>query len=172
MNKVHLVSRRGLDEEFGEGPALELGPGSTWGRVLDRIPVTKYTMVHGQSTKVGVGGFLLGGGINLAGTAQKIGNAASNVLEYTMVDSDGYIVKVFKELYYDEEWACNDIQNIFTYRSIATMPQSLIRRLVTSYRAFQITDTNIRTCIRHFSMQDPPMGSPLSFTTEYTMDQK
>ena len=92
-----MVSRKGLDEEFGEGPALELGPGSTWGRVLKKYPATKYTMLHGQCLKVGVGGYLLGGGNNLSGTTQRHGDAASNVLEYTLVDSDGFIVKVGKK---------------------------------------------------------------------------
>ena len=94
MNKVHLTRRKGLDKEFGDGPALELGPGSTWERVLNLVPKTKYTMVHGQCLSVGVGGYLLGGGWNLVGTTQRIGTGSSNVLQYTMVDSDGFIVKV------------------------------------------------------------------------------
>ena len=85
---------QGLDSELGEGPALELGPGSTWGRVLQRIPTSSYTMMHGQCLTVGVGGYLLGGGVNVVGTSQRIGSGSSNVLQYTMVDSDGFIVKV------------------------------------------------------------------------------
>ena len=94
MNKVHLTKRQGLDNEFGEGPALELGPGSTWERVLQRVPTSRYTMMHGQCLTVGVGGYLLGGGVNVVGTSQRIGTGASNVLQYTMVDSDGFVVKV------------------------------------------------------------------------------
>ena len=94
LNKVHLTNRQGLDSELGEGPALELGPGSTWERVLQRIPTSRYTMMHGQCLTVGVGGYLLGGGVNVVGTSQRIGSGSSNVLQYTMVDSDGFIVKV------------------------------------------------------------------------------
>ena len=95
LNKVHLTNRKGLDDEFGEGPALELGPGSTWERVLHRVPTDRYTMMHGQCLTVGVGGYLLGGGFNVVGTSQRIGTGSSNVLQYTMVDSDGFLVKVY-----------------------------------------------------------------------------
>ena len=44
---------------------------------------------------VGVGGFLLGGGINAIGTSQRYRSGASNVLQYTMVDAMGDIYKVF-----------------------------------------------------------------------------
>ena len=51
-------------------------------------------MVHGQCLTVGIGGYLLGGGINAVGTTQRIGSGSSNVLQYTMVDGDGFLVKV------------------------------------------------------------------------------
>ena len=94
LNKIRMTNRHGLDSEFGEGPALELGPGSTWERVLKRVPTSRYTMMHGQCVTVGVGGYLLGGGVNIVGTSQRIGSGSSNVLQYTMVDTDGFIVKV------------------------------------------------------------------------------
>ena len=53
-------------------------------------------MVHGQCLHVGVGGYLLGGGIHIVGTTQRHGMGSANVLEYTMVDSMGMIVKVSK----------------------------------------------------------------------------
>ena len=94
MNKVEFSSRQGLDEQQA-GPALVLGPGSTWGRVLGKYPRSNYTMVHGQCLTVGVGGYLLGGGVYIPGTTERIGSASVHVLQYTMVDSDGFIVKVY-----------------------------------------------------------------------------
>ena len=44
--------------------------------------------------QVGVGGYLLGGGINFVGTSQRITTGANNVLQYTMVDARGDIYKV------------------------------------------------------------------------------
>ena len=91
MNKVELTTR---DPYETSGPALRLGPGSTWGRVLALIPQQNYTMVHGVCTGVGVGGYLLGGGINYVGTSKRIGSGSSHVLEYTMVDANGDVFKV------------------------------------------------------------------------------
>ena len=43
---------------------------------------------------MGVGGYLLGGGVNVIGTSQRLTSGASNVLQYTMVDAKGDIYKV------------------------------------------------------------------------------
>ncbi len=52
-------------------------------------------MVHPQCTNVGVGGFLLGGGVNYEGPqTAKFGTGAENVVEYQMVDAYGDIVRV------------------------------------------------------------------------------
>ena len=91
LNEVTLTTRR--PEFQPPGPALTLGPGSTWDRVLKRIPTTQYTMIHGQCLTVGVGGYILGGGVNAVGTSQKYGSGAMNALEYTMVDAEGNIIK-------------------------------------------------------------------------------
>ena len=71
-----------------------LGPGSTWERVLKIIPPTHYTMIHGQCSTVGVGGYVLGGGVNVVGTSERFGSAAEHVKRYTMVDAEGRILLV------------------------------------------------------------------------------
>ena len=91
LNKVVITSRQPFESE---GPAAILGPGSTWARVLKYIPTDKYTLIHGLCTSVGVGGYILGGGINIVGTSQRYLTAASNVLQYTVVDAKGGIFKV------------------------------------------------------------------------------
>ena len=90
LNKVLITSRQPFEPD---GPAAILGPGSTWGRVLKYIPRNKYTLIHGLCTSVGVGGYILGGGMNIAGTSQRYLTAASNVLQYTIVDAKGRIFK-------------------------------------------------------------------------------
>ena len=47
---------------------------------------------------MGVGGYLLGGGVNVIGTSQRLTSGASNVLQYTMVDAKGDIYKVLMKL--------------------------------------------------------------------------
>lgn len=54
------------------GVMLRLGPGKKWGDVLEYAPPTKYSYPHGQCRSVGVGGYLLGGGVNWLGTYNKV----------------------------------------------------------------------------------------------------
>jgi len=78
------------------GLAAVLGPGSDWRRVLSFIPADKYTVIHGQCLEVGVGGFILGGGINALGATARHGWAAENVIEMEMVLADGSYATVNK----------------------------------------------------------------------------
>jgi hypothetical protein len=79
MNSVGLMSSH----------MAVLGPGGTWKSVLEKIPPSKYTMIHGQCTSVGVGGYILGGGVNVVGTSERYGSAVQQVERYTMVDAKG-----------------------------------------------------------------------------------
>ena len=90
LNKVELISRHPFQPP---GPALLLGPGQTWGRVLKIIPPDRYTLIHGACTSVGVGGYLIGGGAQASGTTQRFGFGNFNVLQFTMVDAEGNIIK-------------------------------------------------------------------------------
>ena len=47
-----------------------------------------------MNQSVGVGGYILGGGINVIGTYEKYGTAAEHVKQYTMVDSRGNILLI------------------------------------------------------------------------------
>ena len=77
------------------GPDLAiLGPGGTWADVLAKLPPDQFTMIHGQCTSVGVGGYILGGGINVVGTSERYGSGADHVKRYTMVDAKGRILLV------------------------------------------------------------------------------
>ena len=84
MNRVALISDH----------LAILGPGGTWADVLRKIPPSKFTLIHGQCTSVGVGGYILGGGVNVVGTSEKYGSAANHVERYTMVDAEGRILLV------------------------------------------------------------------------------
>merc|ERR1719187_34342 len=76
------------------GKALRLGPGRQWGDVLEFAPPTQYSYPHGQCRSVGVGGYLLGGGVNWLGTYNKYGYGAEHVLRLRVVLADGSIGEV------------------------------------------------------------------------------
>ena len=71
-----------------------LGPGSQWKAVQEVLPPSRFTYVHGQCGSVGVGGFLLGGGLNPRSHSAIYGYGADNVIEYTVVTAQGNVVKV------------------------------------------------------------------------------
>ena len=71
------------------GKALRLGPGNQWGDVLEFAPPEKYSYPHGQCKSVGVGGYLLGGGVNWLGTYNKYGYGAEHILK----------MKVYEKVY-------------------------------------------------------------------------
>jgi len=79
------------------GKALRLGPGRQWGDVLDFASPEKYSYPHGQCKSVGVGGYLLGGGVNWLGTYNKYGYGAEHILEMKVVLADGSIAWVNKD---------------------------------------------------------------------------
>ena len=92
MNKVELAGK--ISEHTH---AARLGPGSSWERVLKLIPPKKFTMIHGQCESVGVGGYLLGGGINVVGTTERLGAGSQNVIQFTMVTAEGDVAEVTKD---------------------------------------------------------------------------
>ena len=61
---------------------------------MDKIPTHQYNYPHGQCRSVGVGGYLLGGGVNWLGTYNKLGYGAEYVLSMRAVLADGRIVDV------------------------------------------------------------------------------
>ena len=84
-------------ERSPTGWAARLGPGATWASVLELLPPEQWTVVHGQCLSVGVGGFTLGGGVNMVGTTARYGAAMEQVISYEMVTARGDIVHIEEE---------------------------------------------------------------------------
>ena len=79
------------------GLAAWLGTGAVWSAVLDKLPPDRYTVVHGQCLGVGVGGFVLGGGVNAVGSSARYGAGAEQVVEWRLVTAAGERVSVTQE---------------------------------------------------------------------------
>lgn len=88
MSGIQLVKT----DKSTTGLAAVLGTGATWGQVQRVISPTTYSYPHGQCPTVGVGGYLLGGGINWLGTYNKYGYGAEQVLRIRMVTANGTIL--------------------------------------------------------------------------------
>lgn len=76
-----------LDQQTG---IVRLGPGHRWDEVAEALDGSGWGVVGGRVGNVGVGGYLLGGGLSFQSAEH--GWAANNILSYEVVLADGSIV--------------------------------------------------------------------------------
>ncbi|ORY11110.1 hypothetical protein BCR34DRAFT_624945 [Clohesyomyces aquaticus] len=77
----------------------KIGPGDTWYDVFTKLESEGVSVVGGRVQNVGVGGFLLGGGISLF--ANERGWACDNVANYELVTAIGAVLHVNQSSYPD-----------------------------------------------------------------------
>ncbi|KAJ4180251.1 hypothetical protein NW755_011939 [Fusarium falciforme] len=70
--------------------SVAVGAGNRWGAVYDMLEPLGLTVVGGRATSVGVGGFLLGGGISYF--SNNYGWGADNIISFEVVIADGSII--------------------------------------------------------------------------------
>ncbi|KAI1097748.1 FAD binding domain-containing protein [Jackrogersella minutella] len=89
-----LISTKKLNEIIfdADSKTVRVGPGNRWDEVGEQLDATGYTVVGGRIGNVGVGGYLLGGGLSFMST--EYGWAANSILEYTVVLANESIVTV------------------------------------------------------------------------------
>ncbi|KEP48542.1 6-hydroxy-D-nicotine oxidase [Rhizoctonia solani 123E] len=75
-----------------DAQSVVVGAGNRWGDVYAKTGEHNVTVAGGRISKVGVSGYLLGGGLSFL--MHKEGFAANNVLSYEMVLADGKITTV------------------------------------------------------------------------------
>ncbi|KAK7443481.1 hypothetical protein VKT23_015655 [Stygiomarasmius scandens] len=80
-----------------------VGPGSRWGPVYDTLSPDGLVVVGGRSEHVGVGGYLLGGGISFF--SPRFGFASDNVAGYQIALANGTIVEANSQENPDLFWA-------------------------------------------------------------------
>ncbi|OTB00855.1 hypothetical protein M426DRAFT_323970 [Hypoxylon sp. CI-4A] len=87
-----LISTKKLNEILfdADSETVRVGPGNRWDEVGEQLDATGYTVVGGRIGNVGVGGYLLGGGLSFMST--EYGWAANSVVEYTVVLANSSIV--------------------------------------------------------------------------------
>ncbi|KAL0573032.1 hypothetical protein V5O48_008925 [Marasmius crinis-equi] len=86
-----------------EDQTVKLGPGSLWQEVYKVMAPYNVSTAGGRINAVGVGGFLLGGGIAFGSVDTGFGG--DSVFNYEVVLSDGQIVNANKETNPDLFWA-------------------------------------------------------------------
>ncbi|KAG7094793.1 hypothetical protein E1B28_005608 [Marasmius oreades] len=136
-----------------EEERVKLGPGSIWGEVYSAMAPFNVTTFGGRVAQVGVGGFLLGGGISFL-SPQK-GFSANNVLNYEVVLSNGTIVEANKDIHTDLYWALKmggSNYGIVTRFDLPVIHLSTMWGSVSQYRIDSINASDVLSNIR---TQDP-----------------
>ncbi|GAP89524.1 putative FAD binding domain-containing protein [Rosellinia necatrix] len=89
-----LISTKNLDQVIldPKTQTARIGPGNRWDEVSEALDGSGYTAVGGRIGNVGVGGYMLGGGLSFMST--EYGWAANSVLEFELVLANSSIVHV------------------------------------------------------------------------------
>ncbi|KAI0811567.1 FAD binding domain-containing protein [Xylaria sp. FL0064] len=89
-----LISTKMLNEVILDPTAetVRVGPGNRWDDVSAALDGSGYTAVGGRIGNVGVGGYMLGGGLSFMST--EYGWAANSVIEFELVLANASIVSV------------------------------------------------------------------------------
>ncbi|KAJ7506026.1 hypothetical protein B0H11DRAFT_2219953 [Mycena galericulata] len=120
---------------------VHVGPGQRWGPVYDALQPHNLTIVGGRSNTVGVGGYLLGGGISHLNAQH--GLAAQNIVNYQIVLANGTIANITPTGYPDLHTALgagSTNYGIVTQYDLITYPLVPIFGGARSYNASQSAD--------------------------------
>ncbi|RPA97002.1 FAD-binding domain-containing protein [Choiromyces venosus 120613-1] len=115
-----------------------VGTGNRWGAVYSALEAHGRTAVGGRVSPVGVGGFLLGGG--LSHVSNEYGLGCDNVVDYEVVLANGTIVNANTNSHSELYWALKGGTSNFgviTRFTLKTVPMSKIWGGVITYNATQ-----------------------------------
>ncbi|KAK7941415.1 FAD binding domain-containing protein [Apiospora aurea] len=108
-----LISTKHLDEVIFDkaSETVRVGPGNRWEDVAKKLDGTGYSAVGGRIGNVGVGGYLLGGGLSFMST--EYGWAANSVVAYELVLANATMITVTAESHPDIHKALQGSGNAF-----------------------------------------------------------
>ncbi|CZS89550.1 uncharacterized protein RCO7_02532 [Rhynchosporium graminicola] len=90
MNEVQVLDSWAQNVVFRAEKVVKLGPGARWGDVYAKLDPLNVTVPGARVDSVGVGGYLLGGGLSYF--AHTVGFACNSVLQYEVVLGNGSVV--------------------------------------------------------------------------------
>ncbi|KAH8890090.1 FAD binding domain-containing protein [Thozetella sp. PMI_491] len=146
---------------------VRIGPGNRWDGVAATLDGTGYTVIGGRIGNVGVGGYLLGGGLSFMST--EYGWAANNVLEYELVLSNATVVTVSSTSHPDLFLALKGGGNnygIVTSFLVKAHPQGEVWGGNIVFNATNETNTAILAAVRGFTQAYPDDKAGIILTAE------
>ena len=156
-----------LDRDTG---IVRMGPGLRWDELAEQLDGSGYSAVGGRIGNVGVGGYMLGGGLSFM--SQEYGWAASSVLEFEIVLANGTVTTASSRKNADLFKALKGGGNNFgivTSFTIQTYQQGEVYGGVVVFpRLSQDTDDQMLSAIRDFTKFNDDDKAAVIPTAEYT----
>ncbi|KAI5925122.1 FAD binding domain-containing protein [Camillea tinctor] len=172
VNDGPLISTKNLNEVIFD-PATEtvrVGPGNRWDDVAAELDGTGYTVVGGRIGNVGVGGYLLGGGLSFMST--QYGWGANSILEYTLVLANASIITVSESSHPDIYMALKGGGNNFgivTSYLLQAYPQGDVWGGNLVYDATPENTAALLEAVRVFTENYPDDKAGIIMTAERTL---
>lgn len=128
-----LISTKYLNEVTFDPASMtvRVGPGNDWQDVQEALQPAGVTVVGGRIGEVGVGGYIVGGGLSFLST--EYGWAANNVVEFEVVLHNGTVVTASKDSHADLYKALKGGGNSFGIVTAYTMMAHVQSPEVSSY---------------------------------------
>ncbi|KAJ5747721.1 FAD linked oxidase N-terminal [Penicillium nucicola] len=134
MNQVTLNSDKSV---------ASIGPGNNWLSVYSALEPYGLATVGGRASSIGVGGFVLGGGISYH--SNLYGWACDNVQSFEVVTASGLIVTASESSFSDLYWALRGGGNnlgLVTKYNLYTIPAPVMRGGARSFLRGTVSDSD------------------------------
>ncbi|KXJ87723.1 hypothetical protein Micbo1qcDRAFT_215589 [Microdochium bolleyi] len=166
-----LISTKNLNEVIFDRATetIRIGPGNRWDDVSKALDGTGYSAVGGRIGNVGVGGYMLGGGLSFMST--EYGWASNQVLEYTVVLANSSVVKITPDNHPDIYTALTTGGNnygIVTSYLVKAHPQGQVWGGNLIFTATPNVTANLLSALRDFTENYPDEKAGIILTAERT----
>ncbi|KAK6863745.1 FAD binding domain-containing protein [Apiospora arundinis] len=167
-----LISTKHLNEVIfdKETETVRVGPGNRWEDVAKKLDGTGFSAVGGRIGNVGVGGYLLGGGLSFMST--QYGWAANSVVAYELVLANATMITVTRESHPDIYKALQGSGNAFgivTAYTLKTYPQGDVWGGHYTFSATEDNNKKLLAAVRDFTEYYPDEKAGIILTAETTV---
>ncbi|KAH8889611.1 FAD binding domain-containing protein [Thozetella sp. PMI_491] len=155
-----------------DAATVRVGPGNRWDDVAAALDGTHRTVVGGRLGNVGVGGYLLGGGLSFL--SAEYGWAADSILAFELVLANSSVVNVTKETYPDLFVTLRGGGNEFgivTAFTLQTYPQDQIWGGSITYKGDNTTSEALLVAINDFLLNNDDNKAAIIPTAEMAADE-
>lgn len=166
-----LVSTKKMDHVNlnPETGVVRIGPGLRWDDVADKLDGSGWSAVGGRIGNVGVGGYMMGGGLSFM--SQEYGWATSSILEYELVFANGTVANINEDNHPDLFRALKGGGNNFgivTSFTVQAHRQDDVWGGIIFFPRKKDTDRLILQAVQDFTLHNDDDKAAIIPTAEYT----